>query len=143
MSSPPKEDHHFSHYTFGINWLDPFSPSFSPRSQQKPANPETAKKGSRRLYFGSPSLVPPSFSPPHPIIWDGTIASSGRKINVRNFNRHFASFQPTEINERVVDSLEKIGEYRKPIWYSSMIASAAPIMFEHDIVFLREELIDG
>jgi hypothetical protein len=48
-----------------------------------------------------------------------------------------------DINERVVDSLERIGEYRKPIWYSSMIASAAPIMFEHDIVFLREELIDG
>jgi hypothetical protein len=47
-----------------------------------------------------------------------------------------------ELNNRIVNSLEQLGEYRKPMWYSSMVASAAPIMYEHDLVFKREELLD-
>ena len=38
--------------------------------------------------------------------------------------------------------MERVGEYKKPLWYSAMLASAAPVMVEHEVAFHRTEIFD-
>ena len=48
----------------------------------------------------------------------------------------------TEFNEALVNELEKLGEYKLPAWYSSMLCSAAPTLVEHSVKYERVELYD-
>lgn len=172
-----------------MNSLTPSSSSPSTPSKGSsfdlgdPATPKSGSKrrgGPRRLYpSGLVSLVPEDYLPPspvHPIIWDGML--KGRQLNVKNFWKHFACFQPTggfmrwlppvlagrwircrqlwffpslltpllfapEFNDGAIRELESLGRYRQPVWYSPLLASAAPIMVEHDATYTREEIDDG
>mmetsp|Transcript_5380 Transcript_5380/g.10808 ORF Transcript_5380/g.10808 Transcript_5380/m.10808 type:complete len:453 (-) Transcript_5380:238-1596(-) len=98
----------------------------------------------KRLYFGGPSLLPDDYvrpPPEHPVVFSGQV--EGRQLHVRNFYRHFACYQPSALNDNVVDSLETLGEYKRPAWYSSMLASAAPTLVEHEVEYEREHIDDG
>lgn len=106
--------------------------------------PRGRKLKEKKLFFGGKSLIPADYVPPkkqHQVVFDGK--TKGRQLNVRNFNRHFALFSPTEFNEECVDMLETLGEYKKPGWYTPFLASAAPVLVEHHIVWERFEHEDG
>jgi len=46
-------------------------------------------------------------------------------------------------NNGAVKVLEQLGRYRSPVWYSPLLASAAPIMVEHELQYTRETIDDG
>jgi hypothetical protein len=46
-------------------------------------------------------------------------------------------------NDGAVKVLEQLGRYRSPVWYSPLLASAAPIMVEHELQYTRETIDDG
>ena len=92
---------------------------------------------------GCKSLLPEGYVPPHPKhkdLFDGNI--EGRQLNVKNFYKHFCTFQPTSFNEGAVSVLEDCGGYRLPVWYSSLVTSAAPTLVEHTADYTREDLKD-
>lgn len=70
---------------------------------------------------GCKSLVPDGYKPPHPKhkqLFDGKI--EGRELNVKNFYRHFCTFQDTAFNAGAVAALEDCGEYKVIILKSQL-----------------------
>jgi hypothetical protein len=106
---------------------------------------EASGSGRRKgMPSGVKSMVPEGFKPPHPKhkeLFDGKVGQ--RELHVKNFYRHFCTFQPTPFNDGVVAALEDCGEYKLPVWYSSLISAAAPTILEQKMTYEREELDDG
>ena len=93
---------------------------------------------------GIKSMVPDGYKPPHPKhkeIFDGKVG--GRQLHVKNFYRHFCTFQPNVFNDGAVAALEDCGEYKLPVWYSSLLTAAAPTIVQRKTTYEREDLDDG
>jgi len=125
-----------------IEILSPLSPMTLAQMEK---TEDTKKEKKKKIRYGfRESLVPDDYVPPpkkHPVVFEGSMI--GKELHVRNFYRHFACYKPTNFNEELVDELQKLGEYKPPAWYSSMLCSAAPTLVEHEVKYERVELYDS
>jgi predicted alpha/beta-fold hydrolase len=148
--TPPPAQDSLETQSSGIFWglFDAMlSPATPMNEDQNAQSPGVRRQGSIRrkgMPSGCKSLVPEGYVLPHPAhkqLFDGKI--DDRQLNVKNFYRHFCTFQDTPFNRGAVGVLEDCREYKLPAWYSPLITSAAPTLVEYKVDYEREELEDG